>query len=187
MKLSAWADKNGLSYRTAWRLWKTGRLPLPAEQLPTGTILVHERPVQTSNVALYGRVSSADQVEDLERQMHRLRGYAASHGLRVIEEVKEIGSGLNGHRKKLMKLLSNPSMSAIIVEHRDRLARFGSECIGSALASSQRELVIINDAECNNDIVQDMIEVLTSMCARLYGKRAAKNRVEKAKEALLSN
>ena len=171
MKLSAWADENGLSYRTAWRLWKMGRLPLPAEQLPTGTILVHKRPVQTSNVALYGRVSSPDQVEDLKRQMHRLRDYAASHGP-MVEGVKEIGSGLNGHREKLMKLLSNPSMSTIVVEH-----------IESALASSQRELVIINGAECNKQrYCPDMIEVLNSMCARLYGKRAAKSRVEKAKE-----
>lgn len=185
MKLSAWAKKNGLTYKTPWRLFKEGALPLPAEQLATGTILVHERPTPTNSVALYARVSSGDLKVDLDRQMRRLRDYAAANGLRVMLEVQGIGSGLNGHRKKLLKVLSNPSISTILVEHRDRLARSGSEYIEAALASSSREVEVINDMECKDDLVQDMIDVLTSFCARLHGKRAAVNRVDRAKKALL--
>jgi len=83
MEVSAWARETNLSYKAARPIWKTGKLSLPAEQLATGITIV-ERPVQTSNVALYGRVSSlADQSEDLEREMQSLRDYVASHGARL--------------------------------------------------------------------------------------------------------
>jgi Predicted site-specific integrase-resolvase len=97
--------------------------------------------------------------------------------------VTEVGSGLNGKRKKLLKILANPSISIIVVEHRDRIARFGSEYLISTLSASNREVRIINETECNDDLVQDMIDVLTSFCARLYGRRSAKNRAKKALEA----
>ena len=71
----------------------------------------------------------------------------------------------------------------IVVEHRDRLARFGSEYIEAALSSSGRRLMVINDTEMTNDLVQDMTDVLISFCARLYGRRSAKNRARKAMEA----
>jgi predicted site-specific integrase-resolvase len=183
VKLSAWAKTNGLSYKTAWRLWKAGRLPLPAEQLITGTIIVHELPTQTNNAILYARVSSSDQTADLDRQVQRLRDFAAAQGLHVVREVQEIGSGLNGHRKKLMKVLENPSASILVVEHRDRLARFGSEYIESALKAGNRKIIVINDSEMKDDLVQDLIDVLTSFCARLYGKRAARNKAKRALEA----
>jgi predicted site-specific integrase-resolvase len=183
MKLSAWARNNGLSYKTAWRLWKTGQLPLPTEQLPTGTILVHELPTQTGNAVLYARVSSGDRAADLERQLQRLRDFAAARGLHVVEEIQEIGPGLNGHRKKLLKILESPSISILVVEHRDRLARFGSEYIESALKAANRIVLVVNATETKGDLVQDMIDVLTSFCARLYGKRAARNRAKLAIEA----
>jgi|APFre7841882654_1041346.scaffolds.fasta_scaffold30091_4 predicted site-specific integrase-resolvase len=183
MKLADWARKNGVSYKTAYRLYQSGNFPLPTQQLPTGTILVHELPTITNNVALYARVSSSDQNEDLARQLQRLREYATTKGLHVVQEVSEIGSGLNGHRKKLIKILENPSISIIVVEHRDRLARFGSEYIEAVLKASNRRIEIVNETECKDDLVQDMIDVLTSFCARLYGKRAAKNRAMRALEA----
>lgn len=186
MKLADWARKNGLSYKAAYRLYRSGNFPIPTQQLATGTILVYETPTITPSAALYARVSSQDKKEDLERQLQRLRDYAAQNGLIVTQEITEIGSGLNGHRKKLLKILSNPSVSIIAVEHRDRLARFGSEYIAAALEASHRELRIINMEECKDDLVQDMIDVLTSFCARLYGRRSANNRVRKAMEAIES-
>lgn len=183
MKLADWARKNGIDYKTTYRMFKSGKFPRPVEQLPTGTILVHEIPTSTPNTVLYARVSSRDQLNDLDNQMQRLRDYAAKNGLHVIQEVKEVGSGLNGHRKQLIKILADPSASIILVEHRDRLARFGSEYIEAALRAFNRELKVINETECANDLVQDMIDVLTSFCARLYCRRSAKNRAKKALEA----
>src|SRR5499427_6596586 len=78
MKLSAWAKANGLAYQTAWRLWRAGKLPIAAEHLPTGTVIVHPPKAPTvESVAIYARVSSADQKGDLERQLGRLAEYAA--------------------------------------------------------------------------------------------------------------
>src|SRR5215471_15735878 len=74
MKLSAWAKANGLAYQTAWRLWRAGKLPIAAEQLPTGTVIVHPPKAPTvESVAIYARVSSADQKADLERQRGNLK------------------------------------------------------------------------------------------------------------------
>ena len=181
MKPSAWAKANGLTDKTAWRMWRDGRLPIPAEQLPTGTVIVHPPPAPSAEaVALYARVSSADQNADLERQLGRLADDASRERLTVIRSVSEIGSGLNGHRAKVMRLLADPAVRTIVVEHRDRLARFGAEYIEAALAAGGRKLVVVDQAEMKDDLVQDMVDVLTSFCARLYGRRAAKNRAEKA-------
>ena len=187
MKLSAWAKSNGLAHKTAWRMWRDGRLPIPAEQLPTGTVIVHPPQAPAADaVALYARVSSADQKSDLERQLGRLAYYASRERLVVAKAVSEIGSGLNGHRPRLVRLLADPAVRTIVVEHRDRLARFGSECIEAALQACGRKLVVVDDTEMRDDLVQDMIAVLASFCARLYGRRAAKNRAEKALAAAAS-
>jgi putative resolvase len=70
------------------------------------------------------------------------------------------------------------------VEHRDRLMRFGAEYVESALSAQGRKLVVIDPSELNNDLVEDMIAVLTSFCARLYGKRSAKNKAKKALQSI---
>lgn len=180
MKLIDWARENGLSYTTAWRLFRSGQLPVRATQLATGTILVHPEKPADGAVALYARVSGSDQKQDLERQLERLSLYAVRHGLSVTKAVSEVGSGLNGHRNKLMQLLADPSVSAIVVEHRDRLARFGSEYIEGAMAAAGRRLIVVEEAEMTDDLVQDMVDVMTSFCARLYGRRSAKNRAARA-------
>lgn len=135
-------------------------------------------------VALYARVSSADQKSDLDAQLGRLAVFAAERKMPVVKAVGEIGSGLNGRRPKLMKLLADPMVKAIVVEHRDRLMRFGLEYIESALRAQNRQIIVIEAGEVKDDLVQDMIEVLTSFCARLYGRRSAKNKAKKALEAI---
>ena len=185
MKLSAWAESQGISYKTAWRMWRDGLLPVPAEQLATGTVIVHAEPANTTaGVALYARVSSADQKDDLDRQLSRLTQYAVLNKLHIVDAVKEIGSGLNGHRRGLLRLLSNPSVGVILVEHRDRLARFGFEYIEASLSAQGRRLVVVEPSEMDDDIVRDLHEVIVSLCGRIYGKRAAKNKADKAIEAI---
>jgi len=184
MKLSEWAKKQGLSYKTAWRMWHLGQLPIPAEQLPTGTVIVHPPASATEGgVALYARVSSNDQKHDLDRQIARLSEFAAKKQLRVVDVVKETGSGLNGHRRAMLRILRNPEISTVIVEHRDRLMRFGFEYVEASLAAQGRSLLVIEQDEMKDDIVRDLHEVIVSLCARLYGKRSAKNRAKKAIEA----
>ncbi|MHB1435442.1 MAG: IS607 family transposase [Thermoplasmata archaeon] len=183
MKLSEWARQAGVRYETAWKWFRDGILPVPATRLPTGTILVMPPAPPPASVALYARVSSPDQKKDLERQKARLVTYATERGHQVGRVVEEIGSGLNGHRSKLLSVLQDPNVGGIVVEHRDRLARFGSEYIEAALSSSGRRLIVMEEGEGEDDLVRDMTEILTSFCARLYGRRSAKKRAQRALEA----
>jgi len=82
-------------------------------------------------------------------------------------------------RPKLARVLSDPCATVVVVEHRDRLARFGVELL-VALAAHGRRIVIVDAGETADDLVRDMVEVLTSMCARLYGRRGARNRAIRA-------
>ena len=110
MKLSEWARKQGVSYRTAWRWFKEGKLPVPVEQTPTGTILIKDTTSELNHVAIYARVSSSDQKNDLDRQISRLLQFANSQKWAVAQTVTEIGSALNGHRPKLKRLLSDATI-----------------------------------------------------------------------------
>ncbi len=96
----------------------------------------------------------------------------------------EVGSGLNGNRSKLLQLLKDKSVDCIVVEHRDRLSRFGFEYLEALMQVSGRSILVIDENELKDDLVQDMIDVLTSFCARLYGRRSAKNRAKKALDLL---
>ena len=183
VKLSEWAKANGVSRQSACRWFHAGVLPVPARQLATGTILVEEPPTGRAGVALYAGVSSGDQRADLDRQVARLVGHTASMDVVVSKVVSEVGSGLNGHRAKLLCLLKDPEVTTIVVEPRDRLARFGVEYLEAALSAQGRRLVVVEDGEVADDLVRDMVEVLTSFCARLYGRRSAKRRASVAVEA----
>jgi predicted site-specific integrase-resolvase len=184
MRLSVYAKKMGVTYRTAFRWWKAGRLD--AYQMETGTIIVREPATvqEATTVALYARVSSADQKEELDRQMQRLKDYAASHGYQVSKMVSELASGLNDKRPKLMKLLTDASVGVIVIEHRDRLTRFGFTYIEQLMQMQGRRLEVIFPSDTDNDLVDDFIAVITSMASRIYGRRTSKRRAEKMKQCV---
>src|SRR5246127_3637891 len=105
--------------------------------------------------------------KDLEAQLGRLVIYANNHRLTIVQAVSEVGSGLKGRPPKLIKLLANLNIQTIVVEHRERLMRFGTEYVEAAITAQGRKLLVMESSEVNDDLVQDMIEVLTSFCARL--------------------
>lgn len=179
MKLSEYAKRTGVTYKTAWHWWKAGQLD--AYQLPTGTIIVRESQASAAGVALYARVSSADQRDDATRQMHRLREYAAARGYQVVAEVTEIASGLNDERPKLKKVLTDSRIGVIVVEHRDRLTRFGYGYIETLLAHQGRRVEAIYPSDTGDGLVDDTVAVITSMTTRLYGRRHAKRKAERIK------
>jgi putative resolvase len=187
IKLSEWARRNGVRRLTAYRWIQAGRFPVPYERTPTGYIVV---PVEEdssaqlgSRTVLYARVSGSDQKADLDRQVQRLRLFASGLGLREAEVVREVGSGLHGQRKGLLSVLRDKSVKTLVVEHRDRLARFGVEYIEAALAAQGRQVVVAEAGEQTLDIEQDFVDVVRSLCARIYGRRAAKDRAKRAVEA----
>ena len=133
MKLSAYADKVGISYQTAHRWFKNGKIP-GAYQISTGTIIVPDSAIPSDSkesnlrtkTVVYARVSSnAQRKTNLETQAERMQNFCTSNGWTVDRVVKEVGSGLNDERKKLISIFKDPHVKRVVVEHRDRLTRFG--------------------------------------------------------------
>lgn len=171
-----------MNRHTAYRWFREGTLPVPAERV--GRLILVKTAASASaaaaGVVLYARVSSHDRRSDLDRQVARLTAWATERDLGVGQVVCEVGSGLNGKRPKLRRILSDPDARVIVVKHRDRLARFGVEHLEAALSAQGRRIVVADPGETTDDLVCDMIEVLTGMCARLYGRRGARNRAMRA-------
>lgn len=187
MKLSQWAKQQGISYQTAWRWFKAGTLPVPVIQSQTGTIIVqpkHDIKPINNNAWIYARVSSPNKKDDLERQAQRCIEFCSKSGWPVIKVIKEIASGMNDSRPKLLKLLSeNPTR--LVVEHKDRLTRFGFRYFEELLPKVNCELVVINrDFVEKDDLLKDFAAIVTSFCCRLYGLRRGQNKARKIKEEL---
>lgn len=163
-----------MTYKTAYQWWKAGQLD--GYQLPTGTIIVREATLSATGVALYARVSSADQQDAVTRHMQRLRDYAAARGYQVGAEVIEIASGLNDERPKLKKLLTDANVGVIVVEHRDRLTRLGYGYIATLLEHQGRRVEAIFPTDTGDGVVDDCVAVITSMAARLSGRRNSTRR-----------
>jgi predicted site-specific integrase-resolvase len=137
-------------------------------------------PSQLGSTVIYARVSSGDKRADLDRQEARVSTGATSQGHSNDCVVAEIGPRLNGKRRKLLALLADPSVTTIVVEHRDRFARFGSQYVAVPLQANGRRLAVVENAEVDDDLVRDTTEVRTSLCARRYGRRAGAHRAAKA-------
>jgi putative resolvase len=186
MKLIDYAHKMGISYKTAWRWYKAGKLP--AKQMDTGTILVMEdepaRPASTY-VAVYARVSSTENKSNLDSQAERLVAYCAARGYQVAKVVKEVGSGINDSRPKFLALLADLSIGTIVVEHKDRATRFGFRYLETLLKAQDRSIEVLNQAEnSTEDLLADLTAIIYSFCARLYGQRRAKRKTEKIVQEL---
>lgn len=180
MRVREWAAREGFNVQTVWQWCRTGRMPVPFERTSTGTIIIHDPkyenmvPVKPSGrTVCYARVSSSDQKDDLMRQADRLKAFAIGMGVENPEVVCETGSGMNDRRRRLVQLLEDATVGTIIVEHRDRLARLNVGLVEAALKAQNRRIIIVDDRELDDDLVRDMTEILTSVCARLYGRRSA--------------
>lgn len=180
MKLSSYAKELGISYKTVWRLWKAGKLN--AYQLPTGTVIVKEdiENELPNKVCIYARVSSSQNKNNLKKQAERLKEYAIVRGYQIYKIVEEIGSGVNDNRKKLNQLLMDKNYNKLIVEHKDRLTRFGFDYIQILFNQIGKKIEVVSEAENDKqDLMQDFISIITSFCARLYGLKRGKRKTEK--------
>lgn len=127
------------------------------------------------------RVSSHDQKQDLERQKQVLELFCSGHGWQF-QIFDDLGSGLNYSKrglKKLIKLITDNQVERLVLTHKDRLLRFGSELIFSLCEQFGCEVVIINrteDASFEEDLASDVLEIITVFAARLYGSRSRKNK-----------
>lgn len=192
MKLSGYAQQMGISYKTAWRWWKAGKLP--GFQQDTGTVIVYldesPRPV-TAPVAIYARVSAAENRPNLDSQAGRIASYCAARGYQVHAIVKEIGSGVNDNRPKFLKLLADPAITVIVVEHKDRATRCGFHYLETLLTLQGRRIEVMNlaadvAADDKTDLISDLVAIIYSFAARLYGQRRAKQKTSQMQVVLES-
>ena len=188
MNLREWALSQGIHPQTAYKWYRAGKLPIPARKVGQLILVgdLESQPSAFKSAVIYARVSSADQKPDLDRQVARVLSWATERGYSINRVVTEFGSALDGHRRKFVSLLKDPKVDTILVEHRDRFCRFGAEYIEAALEAQSRKLVVVDPAEVDDDLVSDVTELLTSLCARLYGRRSAADKVQRAIEAVCS-
>lgn len=191
MKVREWAELNGLNVQTVWKWCRENRMPVPFERTETGTILIHDPRYETASVATgagrtvcYARVSSAELKDDLQRQVDRLKAFAIGMGIVCPEVVVETGSGIDERRREINRLLADPTVTAIIVERRDRLACANAGLVESALKAQGRSIIVVDDTENKADLECDMEEILASFCVRLYGRRSAQRRARAALQAV---
>ncbi len=182
MKLKDYARQQGISYRTAWRWWKAGKLP--GHQMDTGTILIAPETLSPGEkkalrVVTYARVSSAENTSTLDSQAERLVAYCAARGYQVTKVIKEVGSGVNDARPQLLALLEDQTIGLIVVEYKDRLTRFGFRYLETLLKAQGRAIEVVNQAENGTeDLLVDLTAIVYAFCARLYGQRRAKRKTE---------
>lgn len=131
---------------------------------------------QTSNrVILYARVSSASNQKSLDGQIDRMRNYAAAKGYQIVDEVKEIASGINDQRPKFTKILKRHDYDILLSEHRDRLTRFGFNYIRTLLNNQGIKVEVINEiTDQKQEMMDDFISIVTSFCHQLYGRNQKK-------------
>ena len=188
VKLSKYAQMTGVSVRTLWRRINDGSLLV--EKSSTGRVFVNLEDEQKSllNVCIYARVSSSENKDNLAKQKERLISYCNAKGYKVSKIITEIGSGLNDERKKLESILMDKSINLIVVEHKDRLARFGLNYIQKLLELDNRKIEIINpQTNDEDDLMQDFVSIITSFTARLYGRRRSKRITEKVIKEVSDN
>ncbi|MFH1186295.1 MAG: IS607 family transposase [Chloroflexota bacterium] len=187
--MSVAAKMLGISFRQAQRMVYAGRMPSLVSD--TGRRFVPlswlERQVGESSqegcrCAIYARESSSENKAALASQMEGLRRYAQAKGWSVVQVVQEYGSGVNDQRKRLHRLLRSRDFDVLLVEHKDRLTRFGFAWFG-ALCPFRIE--VVNQAENDtHDLMEDLVAILTSFSARLYGQRRGRKKTQAAIQAL---
>lgn len=191
MKLSKYAEKIGVKRATATKWFHKGLIK-GAYQLPTGTIIVpdeifDEKENKIGETVIYVRVSSPEKRKtDLEYQAKRMSDFCISNGWKIDRVIKEVGSGLNDSRPKLMELFDGKrNIKRIVVEHKHRLTRFGFNYL-LALAEARGIEIIVADKTENrkDDLMMDFVSVITSFCARMYGQRRGKKKKDKMLEVI---
>jgi predicted site-specific integrase-resolvase len=188
MKLSDYAKKLGISYKTAWRLFKEGKIK--GFQLPTGTIIVEEKQEYEggNRCIIYARVSNNASKDNLERQAQRLKEYAIARGYKIVDIVKEVGSGVNDRRAKLSKIFERDDYDILLVERKDRLTRFGFNYIEKLLSKQGKRIEVVNNSmDDKQDLLQDFISIIYSFSAKIYGVRRGREKAKRLKEELVKD
>ncbi|MCH9275764.1 IS607 family transposase [Bifidobacterium amazonense] len=180
MKLSEYARIHGIQYRAAWERFRLGRIP-GAYKDEVGTIIVPDetKTYMANDAAVYARVSDpSERRTRLPAQQKRVEDWATANGYHIVESVAEVGSGVNDKRRKLSALLKRNTWGVLIVERKDRLTRFGFEWFRLFIEQQDKRIIVINEAgDDRTDLIRDLVSIIYSFSARLYGQRRSKKAV----------
>jgi putative resolvase len=188
-KLSDYAKQHGCCYKTAYNHYRQGLIE-GAYQLPTGRVVIPDSSDLDKNITgvtpkkeyivTYARVSSSENKTNIMKQSERLKDFCSAKGWTIQESVEEVGSGINDNRKKLLKIFKEEKATKIIVEHKDRLTRFGFNYIQELCNKFDCEIIILNETESRQEnLIEDFVSIITSFCAKIYGQRRSKRKTEK--------
>ena len=179
MNLTDWAHAQGIHVQTACRWYREGTLPVPGAKVGRLILVSSQTAAEAARKAegLYARVSSHDRKSGLDGQVARLSAWAAEAGLPVVRVEAEAGSADERVTGEGAQAAGGPGGDRRGAGRRDRLGRMNTELAEAALSAHNRRLVVLDDFEVTADLVRDMVEVLTLLCARLCGRRPARDRV----------
>lgn len=143
-------------------------------------------------VVIYARVSTKKQKNsgDLDRQKSRLLDYCESEGLEVVHTVTDIASGINEKRNGLSKLIhfsEKGEINRIVIEHKDKLTRFGYNYLQKLFSAYEVDIECVDengDKSYKEELVEDMLAIVSSLSTRLYGRRGGKKVKKKTEEAI---
>lgn len=176
IKLSEYAKNKSITYRTAWSHFINGKIKGAYKDI-TGHVLIPIANAANNSAIVYARVSSNDRKNSLIEQQKRLEEFATLRELNIVASYKEIASGINDNRPMLNKILERNDWSFLIIENKDRLTRFGFNYIQTLLNKQNKQIIAINATDSdNNDLTKDLISIIYSFSARLYGLRRKKNK-----------
>lgn len=142
---------------------------------------------RANKVAIYCRVSSHDQKKkgDLDRQIGRVTSYCVKEGYNIVSIFQEVGSGMDDNRAKLhqlFRLVDQGRIGKVVVEHKDRLSRFGFGLLSKYFGSHDVSIEWTQETlgkSYEEELVEDIISLMASFSARIYGRRSAQNRKNK--------
>lgn len=179
MKLSDYAKMKSVTYRTAWNWFIKGKLPKAYKDEFGHVYIKMDDETRNNKTIVYARVSSNERRKSLLEQQARLENYATMNNLDLIDSYKEIASGMNDSRPILNKILERDDWDVLLVENKDRLTRFGFNYIKTLCETKGKKILVTNTTEDDKeDLMKDLISIIYSFSARMYGLRRRKNKEE---------
>ncbi|MFP3230420.1 MAG: IS607 family transposase [Caldisphaera sp.] len=178
----------GISYSTLLRWIREGKIRVVTTEggkyrIPYSEVKKYLERREETRAVIYARVSSADQREDLERQINYLMNYATAKGYKVVEVLKDIASGLNTQREgllKLFKLIEGRNIDVVLITYKDRFTRFGFEYLEEFFSTIGVRIEVVlgeEPKEATQELVEDLISIITSFAGKIYGMRSHKKSV----------
>uniref|UniRef100_A0A7C4FHV8 IS607 family transposase n=1 Tax=Ignisphaera aggregans TaxID=334771 RepID=A0A7C4FHV8_9CREN len=156
------------------------RIPESEVKMLLGYLAEEVAPPRIARAVIYARVSGANQRKELENQVEALKKYAEQNSLKVVGVVRDIASGLSEDRRGLMKLIEMAKrceFDVLLVAYRDRLTRFGFKYLEELFKAYGVKIEVAFQEppkDYYHELVEDLVEIVTSFASRIYGKRSHK-------------